>query len=77
MTEIDKEKLIRQYAAGEITWRALRERGFDNHVQVLGALGELGLRPPVVPMDEPNVEARQRGRAIIREALWRVSEQVL
>jgi hypothetical protein len=46
MTETDKEKLIRQYAAGEITWRALRERGFDDYVQVLGALGELGLRPP-------------------------------
>ncbi len=66
MTETDKEKLIRQYAAGEITWRALRERGFDNYVQVLG---ELGLRPPVAPMEGPNVEARQRGRAIIREAL--------
>ncbi len=69
MTETDKEKLIRQYAAGEITWRALRQRGFDNYVQVLGALGELGLRPPVAPMDGSNVEARQRGRAIIREAL--------
>ena len=69
MTETDKEKLIRQYAAGEITWRALRERGFDNYVQVLGALGELGLRPPVAPMAGPNVEARQRGRAIIRAAL--------
>lgn len=69
MTETDKEKLIRQYAAGEITWRALRDRGFDNYVQVLGALGELGLRPPVAPMGGPNVEARQRGRAIIRAAL--------
>ncbi len=26
MTETEKEKLIRQYAAGEITWRTLRER---------------------------------------------------
>jgi hypothetical protein len=69
MTETDKEKLIRQYAAGEVTWRTLRERGFDDYVQVLGQLGELGLRPPVAPMDGPNVEARRRGRAIIREAL--------
>jgi hypothetical protein len=69
MTESDKEKLIRQYADGEITWRTLQERGFDNYVQVLGALGELGLRPPVSPMEGPNVEARQRGRALIREAL--------
>ena len=69
MTETGKEKLIRQYVAGEIIWRALRERGFDNYVQVLGALGELGLRPPVAPMDGPNVKARQRGRAIICKAL--------
>ena len=34
MTESDREQLIRQYAAGEITWHALRERGFDNYVQV-------------------------------------------
>ena len=72
MTEIDateKEKLIRDYAAGDITWHDLRERGFDNYVQVLGALGDLGLRPPITPMEGPNVEARIRGRAIIREAL--------
>jgi hypothetical protein len=69
MPDTDKEQLIRQYAAGEITWRALRERGFDDYVQVLGALGELGLRPPIAPMEGPNVKARQRGRAILREAL--------
>jgi hypothetical protein len=69
MTETDKEMLIRQYAAGEITWRVLRERGFDNYVQVLGALGELGLRPPIAPMEGPNVDARQRGRAMLRRAL--------
>jgi hypothetical protein len=69
MTENDKDRLIRQYAAGEITWRALHERGFDDYVQVLAELGERGLRPPVVPMRGPNVEARQRGLAIIREAL--------
>lgn len=69
MTETERENLIRQYAADEITWRALRERGFDDYVQVLGALGELGLRPPVAPMRGPNIAARERGRAIIREAL--------
>lgn len=69
MSEGEKETLIRQYAAGEITWHALRERGFDDYVQVLGALGELGLRPLIAPMVGPNVEARRRGRALIREAL--------
>ena len=69
MIESDREKLIRQYAGGEITWTALRERGFGDYVQVLAALGELGLRPPIAPMDGPNVAARERGRAIIREAL--------
>lgn len=69
MTDIDQDKLIRQYAAGEITWHTLQECGFDNYVQVLGALGERGLRQPIAPMDGPNVAARERGRAVIREAL--------
>lgn len=69
MTEDEKETLIRQYAAGEITWHALRERGFENYVQVLGGLGELGLRPPVAPMEGPNRAARERGRTIVRAAL--------
>jgi hypothetical protein len=69
MTNPDRDKLIRQYAAGEITWRTLRERGFDDYVQVLGALGELGLRPPIAPPGGPNRAARERGRAMLREAL--------
>jgi hypothetical protein len=69
MTQSEKEKLIRQYAAGTITWSLLRERGIDNYLDVLGALGELGLRPPVAPMDGPNVEIRLRARALVREAL--------
>ena len=69
MTEAEREKLIRQYAAGEISWHELRERGFDDYIQVLGALGELGLRPPIARMKGPNVEARQRGRSMLRAAL--------
>jgi hypothetical protein len=69
MTESDKEKLIRQYAAGEVTWSSLRQRGFDNYLDVLAELGKLGLRPPVAPMEGPNVEARERGRALLRQAL--------
>ncbi len=69
MTENEKEKLIREYAAGEVAWSTLRERGFDNFADVLADLGKLGLRQPVAPMDGPNREARERGRAIIREAL--------
>ena len=69
MSETDKEKLIREYAAGEIAWSALRTRGFDNYLDVLTELGKLGLRPPIAPMDGPNVEARQRGRALLRQAL--------
>ena len=69
MTESDREEMIRQYAAGDITWRTMRERGFDSFLDVLGGLGALGLRQPVAPMDGPNVEARLRARALIREAL--------
>lgn len=69
MTENERDKLIRQYAAGAITWSALRERGYENYAHVLAALGARGLRPPIAPMDGPNVDARARGRAFIREAL--------
>ncbi len=69
MTENEKDQMIRQYAAGEITWSLLRERGFDNYVDVLGGLGRLGLRPPIAPMEGPNRETRERGRALIRESL--------
>jgi hypothetical protein len=69
MTETDNEKLIRQYAAGEITWSSLRTRGFGNYLGVLTELGKRGLRPAIAPMDGPNVEARQRGRALLRQAL--------
>ncbi len=65
----EKENLIRQYAAGAVTWHELRERGFDDYVEVLSMLGEQGLRPPLARMAGPNVKARLRGNAIIREAL--------
>ena len=60
--------LLRQYAAGDITWRELQERGFADYVQVLGGLGELGLRPPMARMIGPNVAARERGRELLRAA---------
>jgi hypothetical protein len=69
MTQSDKEQLIRQYAAGEIAWSTMRERGIENYLDVLAGLGRLGLRPPVAPLEGPNRQARERGRAIIREAL--------
>ena len=69
MTPQDRDDLIRQYAAGTITWFELRERGFQDYIQVLAGLGELGLRAPIAPMEGPNREARERGRAIIRAAL--------
>jgi hypothetical protein len=69
MTESDRERMIRQYAAGEITWHTMRERGFDSYLDVLAGLGALGLPPPVAPMEGPNVDARRRASALIREAL--------
>ena len=70
MAQEDREALLRQYAAGEITWHSLRERGqSESYRDVLGGLGDLRLRPPVAPMEGPNVEARRGARATIREAL--------
>lgn len=69
MTQTEKDELLRQYAAGEISWTSLRGRGIENYRDVLAGLGRLGLRPPSAPMDGPNVESRTRAGAIIREAL--------
>lgn len=69
MTASERDTLLRQYAAGDITWTSLRGRGIENYRDVLAGLGRLGLRPPVAPMDGPNVESRLRARAIIRQAL--------
>ena len=69
MTDSEHETLIRRYAAGDITWALLRQSGIDNYRDVLAGLGLLGLRPPIAAMDGPNVEARMRARAVIRDAL--------
>ena len=65
----DRETLLRRYATGELTWRGLRAKGIENYRDVLGGLGELGLRPPVAPLDGPNAEARRRGCALLRDLL--------
>ncbi len=67
------EKLLRDYAAGNVSWSTLRQNGFDDYVVVLGGLGALGLRPPFAPLEGPNRAARERGRALLRRALaWQV-----
>ncbi len=73
MTQLERDALIRQYTAGDISWHALRERGFEDYIQVLAGLGDLGLRPPVAPMEGPNVEARKRGLAMLHRALKAVT----
>ena len=62
----DRERLLRSYAAGDISWTSLRGRGIENYRDVLAGLGELGL------LEGPNVEARRRGREVLREALKNV-----
>ena len=64
-----REQLLRGYAAGDVTWRELQRRGFDDYIEVLGGLGALGLRPPIARMIGPNVEARERSRARVAALL--------
>jgi len=65
------EKLLRDYAAGKVSWSMLRQNGFDDYIAVLGGLGALGLRPPFAPLEGPNRAARERGLALLRRALAR------
>jgi hypothetical protein len=67
--ETAREDLLRRYAAGEVSWWSLREHGYESYLDVLAGLGALGLRPPVAPMTGPNVDARKRGRALLRAAI--------
>ena len=66
--------LIEGYAAGEISWRELRQRGFADYVDVLTGLGEIGLRPPMAPMEGPSLSARERGRALLRRLLQEAAQ---
>jgi hypothetical protein len=45
------EQLVRDYAAGKISWQLLQERGIENYHDLLGMLGELGLRTPRAPLE--------------------------
>jgi hypothetical protein len=64
-----EESLLRSYAGGTVSWSDLRAQGFDDYAAVLGGLGELGLRPPVAPLDGPNAAARERGRDLVLKLL--------
>lgn len=63
-----EDALLRDYAAGRVGWSSLRRRmpGYDT---VLAGLGRLGLTPPVAQMAGPNLAARERGRAMLRDLL--------
>lgn len=66
---VAKRKLVQQYAERQVSWRELQARGFSDYLEVLGLLGELGLRPPIAEMSGPNRASRERGRALLRAAL--------
>jgi hypothetical protein len=68
-THVTRDEL-RAYAAGTLSWATLRSRGVT-YYDVLAGLGDLGLRPPLAPMEGPNVEARECGTRRLRELLAR------
>ena len=65
----EREQLSRAYASGRISRGELRQRGFADYVEVLASLGEIGLRPPMAPMEGSSRNARERGRALLRRLL--------
>ena len=62
------ESQIRRYAAGDLAWKDMRDKGVS-YQEVLAGLGELGLRPPVASLDGPNGENLRRGLTALRGAL--------
>ena len=65
----DRTRLLQDYAACRVSWHELQQRGFANYLEVLAGLGEMGLRPPIAPMEGPNVAARRRGIALLQQVL--------
>jgi hypothetical protein len=58
------EQLVRDYAAGKISCQLLQERGIETYLNLLGMLGELGLRPPRMQL-----ERDAEGRSALRNAI--------
>jgi hypothetical protein len=67
----NREHLLREYAAGRTSWSILQQQGFGDYVTVLSGLGELGLRPPMAPLEGPSKKARERGIAQLRNLIAR------
>jgi hypothetical protein len=64
MTQEQFETLVRDYADGKISWQLMKQKGIRNYLTVLGALGNLGLKPPKAPL-----ELTEKARGVIRRAL--------
>ncbi len=67
--KIEKTNLVREYAAGHLSWRDLQAHGMESYPEVLGILGELNLSPPLAPMDDTMVSSRRRGIEWMEEIL--------
>ncbi len=65
---VHEENRIRDYAAGKVAWRDLREEGMV-YWEVLANLGRLKLYPPIVGDDGPNAAALAEGRRLLDAAL--------
>jgi hypothetical protein len=62
-------EVLRKYARGELTSRAVRDETGMDYSEILAGLGRLGLRPPVANFDGINGPALRRGVAVMLEAL--------
>ncbi|CAA9514673.1 MAG: hypothetical protein AVDCRST_MAG91-1836 [uncultured Sphingomonadaceae bacterium] len=63
------DEVVRAYAAGEASWREIRERtGIEDFAEMLQALGTLGLRLPRASTDRPS-RAKEWMREILAERM--------
>ncbi len=65
---VHEENRLRDYAAGKVAWRDLREEGMV-YWEVLANLGRLNLYPPIAGGEGPNAAALAEGRRLLGEAL--------
>ena len=59
----DIESLARDYASGAKSFREIQDAGLTSYIELLAALADLKLKPPLARDIGPNLETRRAGMA--------------
>ncbi len=66
---LPRTEIAKAYAAGEISFREVQDRGIFRYTELLALLADLNLRPPIAPDGGPNAESRAEGMRRLEKIL--------